>query len=114
VGSGKSLLNIKTVPTTLDKERQQLITDCSTRLFHRLGVRDYARFDWRLDSAGNPHLLEANPNCGWCEDGHMAKTCNLAGISYPTMLRMIIESALSRTARKKEPDLKYIDLSLVR
>jgi D-alanine-D-alanine ligase len=106
--------NIKTVPTTLDKEKQHIITDCSTRLFRRLGVRDYARFDWRLDSEGNPYLLEANPNCGWCEDGHMAKTSNLAGISYPTMLRMIIESALTRSKRAKEPDLKYIDLSLVR
>lgn len=106
--------NIKTVPTTLDKEKQQIITDCSTRLFRRLGVRDYARFDWRLDSEGNPYLLEANPNCGWCEDGHMAKTSALAGISYPAMLRMIIESALSRSTRAKEPELKYIDLSLVR
>jgi D-alanine-D-alanine ligase len=106
--------NLKTVPTTLDKEKQQLIADCSTRLFHRLGVRDYARFDWRLDSDGNPHLLEANPNCGWCDDGHMAKTCNLAGISYPEMLRMLIEAALSRSKRLKDPELKYIDLSLVR
>jgi len=106
--------NIKTVPTTLDKEKQQLITDCSIRLFQRLGVRDYARFDWRLDSEGNPHLLEANPNCGWCEDGHMAKTCNLAGISYPEMLRMLIESAISRSKLAKDPELKYIDLSLVR
>jgi len=106
--------NIKTVPTTLDKEKQQLITDCSIRLFQRLGVRDYARFDWRLDSEGYPHLLEANPNCGWCEDGHMAKTCNLAGISYPEMLRMLIESAISRSKLAKDPELKYIDLSLVR
>jgi len=106
--------NIKTLPTTLSAEKQQLITDCSARLFHRLGIRDYARFDWRLDTDGNPRLLEANPNCGWCDDGHMAKTCILAGISYPKMLRMIIEAALARGSVAHEPDLKCIDLSLVR
>jgi len=106
--------NIKTVPTTLDAKKQQLIIDCSRKLFIRLGVSDYARFDWRLDAEGNPRLLEANPNCGWCDDGHMAKTCGLAGISYPEMLKMIIEGALFRAARKKEPELMYIDLDLVR
>lgn len=106
--------NIKTIPTTLNQEKQDFIADCSRRLFHRLGVRDYARFDWRLDSNGKPHLLEANPNCGWCDDGHMAKTCNLAGISYSEMLRMIIEAARSRDKLVTEPELKYIDLALVR
>jgi len=106
--------NIKTIPTTLDQDKQQLIIDCSKRLFHRLGVRDYARFDWRLDGDGNPRLLEANPNCGWCDDGHMAKTCSIAGISYPEMLKMVIEAALNRASFAKEPELKYIDLSLVR
>jgi len=105
---------IKTVPTTLDKDKQDLIADCSRRLFHRIGVRDYARFDWRLDGDGNPRLLEVNPNCGWCEDGHMAKTAALADISYAEMLRMIIESARFRDTLAKEPELKCIELSLVR
>jgi len=105
---------IKSQLTTLDAEKQQLITDCSRRLFHRLGIRDYARFDWRLDSAGNPRLLEVNPNCGWCDDGHMAITSRLAGISYPEMLKMIMEAALVRGHSAVEPDLKCIDLALVR
>jgi len=105
---------IKSVPTTLDKKTQDFIADCSRRLFHRLGVRDYARFDWRLDGEGRPRLLEANPNCGWCDDGHMAKTAALAGISYPQMLKMIFDSATERAKIAKEPDLKCIELSLVR
>jgi D-alanine-D-alanine ligase len=106
--------NIKTVPTTLDAEKQKMIADCSARLFHRLGVRDYARFDWRLDQDGNPRLLEANPNCGWCDDGHMAKTAALAGISYPQMLKMIIDAALLRAQRGAEPPLSFVDLKEVR
>lgn len=107
--------NIKTVPTTLSAEKQKYIADCSARLFHRLGVRDYARFDWRLDGHGNPRLLEANPNCGWCDDGHMAKTAALAGISYSQMLKMIIDAAMRRTEKgPEEEELTWVDLKHVR
>jgi len=106
---------IRSVPTTLDAQKQQFIIEKSRSLFRRCGIRDYARFDWRLDSKGNPYLLEVNPNCAWCEDGHMAKTAYLAGISYVKMLQMIIEAAILRS--KTQPnchDLKYVDLELVR
>lgn len=88
--------NIKTRPTTLSPELQKFISTCSQKLFHRLEARDYARFDWRLDALGNPRLLEANPNCGWCWDGHLPKTAALAGISYPEFFRIVIDSAWQR------------------
>jgi D-alanine-D-alanine ligase len=49
---------IKTVSTTLDKKTQDFIMDCSRQMFQRIGIRDYARFDWRLDSKGQAHFLE--------------------------------------------------------
>ena len=62
---------IVTRPTTaLSQEAQKNVADHSKALFHRLKISDYARLDWRLDRHGQPVLLEANPNCGWCEDGH--------------------------------------------
>lgn len=106
---------IQTVRTTIDAAKQKMIADCSARLFHRINIRDYARFDWRLDKDGNPRLLEANPNCGWCDDGHLAKTAGLAGISYPQMLKMIIEAARTRVKNSpKETDLCFVDLKQVR
>jgi D-alanine-D-alanine ligase len=65
-------------------------------LFERLECRDYARFDWRLDARGNPKLLEANPNPGWCWDGHLAKMAGLAGLSYADMLTAILAAAERR------------------
>jgi D-alanine-D-alanine ligase len=52
------------------------------RLFKRVGFRDYARFDWKMDKHGNPRLLEGNCNCGWSYDAHLQRMCALADISY--------------------------------
>lgn len=75
------------------------------KLFQRLNCRDYARIDWRLDGKGNPRLIEANPNCGWCWDGHLAKTASLAGITYEQMIKMIITSAFERYEKVDRIDI---------
>jgi D-alanine-D-alanine ligase len=87
---------IKSVPANLPGDTEKFIIECCLRLFERLEVRDYCRFDWRLDAAGNPRLLEVNPNPGWCWDGHLAKMAKYAGMSYAEMLRSILEAAERR------------------
>jgi D-alanine-D-alanine ligase len=87
---------IKSVPADLSEETRNEIVKCSLALFNRLGCRDYARFDWRLDAEGRPRLLEVNPNPGWCWDGHLAKMAGHAGISYSEMLAIILEAAKER------------------
>ena len=90
---------IQTRPTTLSPEMQEKVGQWTKRLFKRIECRDYGRFDWRLDGQGNPRLLEANPNCGWCWDGHLPKTASLCGILYPRFFEMILESAWHRAER---------------
>jgi len=87
---------IKSVPADLPEKTRSEIVKCSLALFNRLGCRDYARFDWRLDAEGRPKLLEVNPNPGWCWDGHLAKMAGHAGISYSEMLAIILEAAKER------------------
>ena len=41
-------------------------------------------------------MLEANPNPGWCWDGHLAKATALAGLSYADMLHAILAAAEER------------------
>ncbi len=91
--------NLKSIPADLDLEVESfLITSCR-RLFERLECRDYARFDWRLDSNGTPRLLEANPNPGWCWDGHLAKMAMLENCDYQGMLKRIIDAGLRRIGK---------------
>ncbi|MDX2470914.1 MAG: methyltransferase domain-containing protein [SAR324 cluster bacterium] len=87
---------IDSIPVFLDPHAEKVITDASITLFKRLECRDYCRFDWRLDSQGNPKLLEVNPNPGWCWDGHLAKMAKIGGKSYGDMLDSIIKTALTR------------------
>lgn len=88
--------NIKSMPANLDYETEKFLEDCCIKLFERLECRDYARFDWRLDSQGKPRLLEVNPNPGWCWDGHLNKMAKLDEMTYSDMLQKIVQAAEQR------------------
>ena len=87
---------ITSVPANLPEDTDRFLIASCVKLFERLECRDYARFDWRLDSNGTPRLLEANPNPGWCWDGHLAKMAKFAGLSYTEMLDGILKASEER------------------
>ncbi|MDD5497627.1 MAG: D-alanine--D-alanine ligase, partial [Atribacterota bacterium] len=93
--------NIRSVRAELAEDIEKFIVESCLKLSERLECRDYCRFDWRLDSNGQPKLLEVNPNPGWCWDGHLAKMAELAGFSYPKMLEMILQATGQRISRKQ-------------
>lgn len=93
---------IEPVPAGLPDDTCEQIRQDSHLLFERLGCRDYARFDWRLDTDGTPHLLEANPNPGWCWDGHLVEAAAFDGTSYPQVLEEILDAAYGRHGRSVE------------
>lgn len=66
------------------------------RLFGRLSLRDYGRFDFRVGADGEPKLMEVNPNPAWANDGKLALMAGHAGMSYPRMLEAIVEAAAAR------------------
>ena len=77
---------IKYREATLADQKQQQMIDSSSRLFERLGCRDYARFDFRADAKGEIKLLEVNPNPGWCWDGKMNLMAGFQGMRYSELL----------------------------
>jgi D-alanine-D-alanine ligase len=92
---------IKSIVADLPAETTGFLTASCLKLFQRLGCRDYARFDWRLDANGTPRLLEANPNPGWCWDGHLARMAEFGGITYSAMLQQILRACEDRLAADK-------------
>ena len=89
---------IKSVVADLPPATAGFLTASCLKLFERLGCRDYARFDWRLDDNGTPRLLEVNPNPGWCWDGHLARMAEFAGLDYRAMLQRILRACEERLA----------------
>lgn len=82
--------------TTLSENEQARLVDYSSRLFERLGCRDYARFDFRTDAEGTTKLLEVNPNPGWCWDGKLNLMAANAGMRYPDLLGAVLQAAVER------------------
>ncbi|MEW5962463.1 MAG: methyltransferase domain-containing protein [Pseudomonadota bacterium] len=82
--------------TALSEIAQQQLVEHSTRLFERLGCRDYARFDFRADARGEIKLLEVNPNPGWCWDGKVNLMAGFNGMRYSEMLGQILSAAVER------------------
>ena len=80
----------------LSEIQQQQLVEHSTRLFERLGCRDYARFDFRADANGELKLLEVNPNPGWCWDGKVNLMAGFAGMRYSELLGQILAAAVER------------------
>ena len=70
----------------------------SRRIYRALGLSGYARMDFRVTSAGNVYVLEANanPNLEAAED--FAESARAAGVEYADLLERLIGLGLSYRA----------------
>lgn len=76
------------------------LVDHSKRLFRRLGLRDYGRFDYRRSADGAIRMMEVNPNPAWAPDGKLAHMASFEGIGYRDMLKLFLEGAIRRVERE--------------
>ncbi len=68
--------------------------------YRALWLRDYARIDLRLDSAGQAWVLEANAN-PYLSNGHeAAEAARKAGLDYPHFIERIAKLAARRHRRE--------------
>jgi D-alanine-D-alanine ligase len=94
---------------SLSEIAQQQLVEHSTRLFERLGCRDYARFDFRADARGEIKLLEVNPNPGWCWDGKLNIMAGWQGVRYSELLAQILQAAVERLNIVARPQVPQIE-----
>jgi D-alanine-D-alanine ligase len=86
-------------PARLDAATAERMVAWAEILFRRFGLRDYARFDFRVAADGRPKLMEVNPNPAWGCDGKLAIMSGFAGITYARMLEMVIDAAIRRISK---------------
>ncbi len=88
--------DIRLQPATLDTSEQAALAGHCRRLFARLGLRDYGRFDFRTAADGTIKLMEVNPNPAWGYDAKLAVMAGFAGWSYAELLARLLETAWAR------------------
>lgn len=65
-------------------------THLAKRLFRHLGMSGYARFDFRVDAAGDVYVLEGNANPDLSRDEDFAKSAAAGGLPYEHLVRRIL------------------------
>jgi D-alanine-D-alanine ligase len=64
------------------------------RAYRALDLNGYARIDLRLDEAGRPFVLEANPNPNLAYGEDFAESAETRGVSYERLLDRILALGL--------------------
>ena len=80
----------------ISKAARERIEETCRVAFRALWLRDYARFDLRLDGEDRVYVLEANAN-PYVSKGHeIANAAEKEGIGYPEFVERIVKTAAKR------------------
>jgi D-alanine-D-alanine ligase len=84
------------VPMLADPALAARIADVARRAFTALDVRDFGRVDLRVDAAGQPWVIDVNPNCDLSPDAGVARAAAHAGLPFAALIGRICDIAWSR------------------
>ncbi|MEN3045908.1 MAG: D-alanine--D-alanine ligase [Candidatus Hydrothermales bacterium] len=91
------------VPPEIPGETLKEIKRYVLKLFRYLNLRDFARFDFRLDEDLKPYFLEINPLPGLNpETSDFPIMVYKSGLTYDEIIKMILYSAFERYGIKKK------------
>jgi D-alanine-D-alanine ligase len=68
----------------------------ASQAFRLLGCRDYARVDFRVNDAGDPFVLEVNPNPDFSPHAGFANSLTAAGMSHAQFTVDLVKTVLQR------------------
>ena len=92
-----------TKPVPLRDASPALVAACETvarAAWDAHGLRDYARVDLRIDRAGQPWVIDVNPNPDVSPDAGVARSAAVAGMSYVQLIQRIADAAWARPLRR--------------
>jgi D-alanine-D-alanine ligase len=92
-----------TKPVRLRDANPTLVTACeqvARDAWDAHGLRDYARVDLRVDKAGQPWVIDVNPNPDISPDAGVVRSAAVAGMNYVQLIERLANTALRRYARR--------------
>jgi D-alanine-D-alanine ligase len=84
------------VRAELDQATRARCEGAARAAFAALELRDYARVDLRIDGAGQPFVIDVNPNCDLSDGAGVSRAAGFGGWSYQDLISRICDAALSR------------------
>ena len=92
------------VPPRISSSLEKALEEAALRLFVTLGLRDMARFDFRVNSDGRFYFLEVNPLPGLSpESGDLVLLARKKGWSYGELILTITRCGFSRYPHLRVP-----------
>ncbi len=83
-------------PAGLEEKVLQRIQSSSLRAFKALGCRDFARLDFRINTAGVPYFLEINPLPGLGDYSDLVIMAKKMGLGHRQLINAVLNAALER------------------
>jgi D-alanine-D-alanine ligase len=82
------------VPAPLSEEKTKEMQEAAVKVYLALGLKNYARVDFRMTPDETIYLLEANTLPGMTASSLVPKSAKAIGIDFPELLTIIIEDAM--------------------
>lgn len=79
------------VPAPIPSDITESMQDQALKIYHALGLRNYARVDFRMTPEEKIFLLEANTLPGMTASSLVPKSAKAKGIDFPRLLKIIID-----------------------
>ena len=86
----------KLCPAEVAPETGEELRRLSRSAFAALGIFDFARVDFRMDSAGRLHMLELNSMASLNVTGSFVKAAEVAGLDFTGLVNRMLEVARRR------------------
>jgi D-alanine-D-alanine ligase len=79
-------------PAAVEAGLKTRIEKIAAEVFALLGGKDYGRVDFRVDAAGNPFVLEYNPNPDISRAGGFARSLGAEGLGFGDFARVLLRN----------------------
>ena len=83
-------------PARITHDLKKKLNEIAIKTYRAVECRDFGRVDFRVDSEGNPYVLEINPLPSLSTEDVFMLVANNIGISYEQIIGKILDCAIKR------------------